>query len=80
VIDLKKINLVTSPLCTNFESEGKRVEIDIFGSAHKGWFLTVTDEHGNSIAWRDFFSSDQAALNEVMETISDRGIRCLFDT
>jgi hypothetical protein len=80
VIDLKKLHLVTSPLCTNFESEGKTVEIDIFGSAQKGWFLTVTDEPGNSVAWRDYFPSDQAALNEVMDTISDRGVHYLFDT
>ena len=80
MIDLRQMHHVTSPLCTNFESEGKTVEIDIFGSAHKGWSLTVTDENGNSVAWRDFFSTDQAALNEVMDTISDRGIRHLFDT
>jgi len=80
MIDLKEMHTVTSPLCTSFESEGMTIEIDIFGSAYKGWFLTVSDENDNSVTWNDTFPSELAALTNVLEIISDQGIRSIFET
>jgi len=70
--------IVMSPLCRSFESEGKSVQIDIFGDGDGGWLLEVIDQFGNSTVWDDPFSSDQAALDEALDTIDQEGIGSLI--
>ena len=74
----EEIDVVMSPLCRSFESEGKTVQIDIFGDGDGGWLLEVIDEYGNSSVWDDSFPSDQAALDEALDTIDEEGIGSLI--
>jgi hypothetical protein len=62
-------------ICKSFKSEGT-LQINIFGDG--GWLLEVLDEFGNSTAWDDSFFSDQAALDEALETICKEGIENLI--
>lgn len=74
----EEIDVVMSPLYRSFESEGKTVQIDIFGDGDGGWLLEVIDEYGNSSVWDDSFPSDQAALDEALDTIDEEGIGSLI--
>jgi hypothetical protein len=74
----EEIDIVMSPLCRLIESEGKTVQIDIFGDGDGGWLLEVIDEFGNSSVWDDSFHSDQAALDEALDIISEEGIQSLI--
>jgi uncharacterized protein len=74
----EEIDIVMSPLCRSFESEGTTVQIDIFGDGDGGWLLEVIDEFGNSTVWDDSFSSDQEALAEALGTIDGEGIESLI--
>jgi hypothetical protein len=73
-----EMEIVLSPLCRSFESRGKTVQIDIFGDGDGGWLLEVIDQFGNSTVWDDTFISDQAALDEALETIGEEGIESLI--
>jgi hypothetical protein len=74
----EEIQIVLSPLCRPFERRGKTVQIDIFGDGDGGWLLEVIDEFGNSTVWDDTFISDQAALDEALDTIENDGIESLI--
>ena len=65
-----------SPLCRSFASNDTTVQIDIYGDG--GWLLEVIDQFGNSTAWDDSFPSDQAALEEALDTIDQEGIESLI--
>ncbi|MEH6575872.1 MAG: hypothetical protein V7731_02235 [Amphritea sp.] len=67
-----------SPLCQKFERDGKTVEIEIYENGEGGWILETVDEFNNSTLWDDPFSSDQAALEEVLSAIEKEGIECLI--
>ena len=43
-----EVEIVMSSLCRSFDSEGKTVQIDIFGDGDGGWLLEVIDQYGNS--------------------------------
>jgi hypothetical protein len=73
-----EIEIVMSPLCRSFESQGQTVQIDIFGDGDGGWLLEVIDQFGNSTVWDDSFSFDQAALDEALSTIDKEGIESLI--
>ncbi len=70
--------LKMSDLCQSLTRDGKAVRVDIYGDGGDGWLLEVVDEHGNSLVWNDLFSSDQAALDEVLKSIEDDGIDSLI--
>jgi uncharacterized protein len=74
----EKMDIVMSPLCRSFESDGKTVQIDILGDGDGGWLLEVIDEFGNSSVWDDSFSSEKAALDEALDTIAEEGIESLI--
>lgn len=67
-----------SPLCQTIERDGKSVRIDIYENGEGGWVLEAVDEFNNSTVWDDLFTSDKAALDEVLDTIQKEGIKCLI--
>ena len=54
---------------------GAEVRIDIYRLETTDWSLEVIDETGASTVWGELFPTDQAALDEVMKTIREQGIR-----
>ncbi|PCJ17250.1 MAG: hypothetical protein COB04_09035 [Gammaproteobacteria bacterium] len=70
--------LEMSPLCQTLESNGKSVAVKIYSSDHGQWILEVVDEFDTSTVWEDPFKTDQAALEEVLDTIKTEGIECLI--
>ena len=73
-----EIELKMSPLCQKVESNGKSVEVEIYGNGDGKWILEVVDEFNNSTVWDDAFPTDQAALDELNDTIKTDGIECLI--
>ncbi len=67
-----------SPLCQSLTRDGKTVQIDIYEDGENGWLLEVVDEYGNSTCWDDPFSTEQGALDEVLNTIQEEGIGALI--
>lgn len=74
----EKIDVEMSPLCQDIERDGKTVRVDIYKDTEGGWLLEVVDEFNNSTVWDDPFNSDQAALDEALDTIEKEGIACLI--
>lgn len=74
----EEFELVMSPLCRKVQSNGKSVQVDIWNDGKGEWTLEVVDEFGNSTVWEDTFASDQAALEELNDTINTEGIECLI--
>lgn len=67
-----------SPLSRVVVEQGHTLEIRIYrGKNDAGWLLEVIDAEGTSTVWEDLFASDQAALDEVYQTIKDEGIEAL---
>ncbi len=69
--------LIMSPLCQTIESEGESVSVEIYGDGEGKWLLEVVDKYNTSTTWEDAFDTDQAALDEVLDTIKTEGIGCL---
>lgn len=74
----EEYKLEMSPLCRRIESKGKCVQVDIYGDGDGKWILEVVDEFKNSTVWEDAFATDQAALDEIEDTIKTEGIECLI--
>ena len=73
-----EVELKMSPLCQKVESNGKSVEVEIYGDGSGKWILEVVVQFKNSTVWEDPFSTDQAALDELNDTIKTDGIDCLI--
>src|SRR5271165_3404556 len=54
---------------------GTEVSIEIYRLETSDWSLEVIDETGASTVWSSLFPTDQAALDEVLKTIREEGIR-----
>lgn len=64
-----------SPLERVITRDGATVSICIYrGCADPGWILEIEDELGGSTCWNDLFETDQAALDEALDTIEKEGI------
>ncbi|MFT5084984.1 MAG: hypothetical protein ACI9Y1_003041 [Lentisphaeria bacterium] len=74
-----EIEIKKSPLCQTVESNEKTVQVEIYSDGNGKWLLEVVDEYNNSTVWEDLFPSDQAALDELNDTIKTEGIDCLID-
>lgn len=74
----EEYEIVHSFLSQAATSDGKTVEIEIYGDGKSGWILEVVDEHGNSTVWDDQFDTDQEALDEALDTIKEEGIDALI--
>jgi hypothetical protein len=69
--------LVMSPLCQSISDSGHTICVEIYRGPDSDWILEVVDASNNSTVWDDPFSTDQAALDEVLRTVRDEGIECL---
>ena len=68
--------LTYSPLACDVTRDGVTVKIQIYrGPGDGGWLLEVVDHEGGSTVWEDPFESEQAALDEAMQTLATDGIR-----
>ena len=65
-----------SRLSCKVRREGVEIEIHIYRMAGSddGWTLEVVDPEWNSTVWDESFESDQAALDEAIQTIDAEGI------
>jgi hypothetical protein len=66
--------LKMSPLSRTITRDGVTVYIDIFEDDEGGWVLEVVDEYNNSTVWNDPFDTDEAALQEALDSIEKEGI------
>ena len=73
-----EFELIMSPLCQNIERDGESIDVEIFQDGEGKWILEVVDKFQGSTVWDDHFSTDQAALDEVVKTIDTEGIGCLI--
>lgn len=67
-----------SPLSRKVESNGKSIEVLIYSNGDGKWILEAVDEFNGSTVWEDPFLTDQAALDELNDTIKTDGIECLI--
>jgi hypothetical protein len=75
-MDDEEDELINSPHACTVTRDGVSVRIWIYrGAREEGWTLEVEDAQGGSTVWDDRFASDQAALDEAMQTIESDGIQ-----
>lgn len=70
---MDELELIASPLSTEFELEGHFLRVEISGLVRNEWILEVVDEENTSTLWDDPFESDHAALAEFHRFISEHG-------
>ncbi len=69
-----------SPLERRISRDGISVRVLIYrGEADDGWILEVVDHAGGSTVWEEAFTTDRAALDEVLSTIEREGISCFAE-
>lgn len=73
-----EIEVKKSPLCRDIEADGKSVRVEIYEDGAGAWLLEIVDEYNNSTCWGDSFASDQAALDEALDTVAQEGIDSLI--
>ena len=68
--------LVHSPLSRSITRDGVTVEVRIYRCKDDDdeWSLEVVDQEGASTVWDEPFETDNAALDEVLQTIEKEGI------
>ena len=64
-----------SPLCRQITRDGTSIQVLIYSDGNYGWILEVVDEEDASTIWDNSFLTDQAALEEVMNTVEEEGIQ-----
>lgn len=71
--------LVFSPLCRRIKRKRISIRVHIYRlERDDDWMLEVEDQTGGSTVWTEPFSTDQAALDEVMNVIETEGIETFF--
>ncbi len=69
--------IIASPLSQTITRDGTTIDVKIYRGEHEAvWILEVVDSAGGSTVWDETFRTEQAALNEVLQTIDDEGIGC----
>ena len=76
---MKDPKIIYSALSRTVREGGTEVRIDIYRLETTDWSLEVIDETGASTVWEELFPTDQAALDEVMKTIREGGIRTFLN-
>lgn len=66
--------LKKSALCRTVEKDGSDLEIFIYKDGKGKWLLEVESESGTSVCWDDSFNTEQAALDEALQTIAENSI------
>lgn len=74
-----EFELIMSPLCQAYETDGISLQVDIYRGADTDWTLEVVNPSNTSIVWDDLFPSDQAAFAEFERTILAEGMRSFLD-
>ena len=72
-------DIIDSPLCRTIARDGISLRVEIYSGDDRQWILEVVDQGGTSIVWDDQFTTDQAALDELMKTIELEGIRSIVE-
>jgi len=72
-------DIIDSPLCRTIERDGISLKVEIYSGDDGQWILEVVDQGGTSIVWDGKFTTDQAALDELMKTIELEGIRSIVE-
>ena len=72
-------DIIDSPLCRTIERDGVFLKVEIYSGDDGQWILEVVDQGGTSIVWDGKFTTDQAALDELMKTIELEGIRSIVE-
>ena len=73
-------DIIDSPLCRTIERDGISLRVEIYSGDDRQWILEVVDQDGTSIVWDDQFTTDQAALDELMKTIELEGIQSIVES
>ena len=70
------VKIESSPLCQTLKRDGVEIDILIYRiqGSDDGWSLEVVNEEEASTVWDEPFDTDQAALDELMQTIEEEGI------
>lgn len=63
-----------SELSRTYREGDLSVEIDIYEDDEGGWLLEIIDEDDNSTLWEDAFDSEEEALDEALDALSEEGI------
>ncbi len=78
--DEEEPTIIYSQLQQRIEGDGTYIDVEIYrGEDETAWVLEVVDEEDASTLYEDFFKSDQAALDEVLATIQEFGIRVYLE-
>lgn len=73
-------DIIRSPLCQTFTSDGLTVQIDIYRLEDSGgWTLELIDAEGGSIVWEEQFATDAAAFAEFTEGLEELGLEKLIE-
>ena len=67
-----------SPLSQVVSRDGLSIRVDIYKNEQGRWLLELVDEYGNSTVWDAPFKTDQAALDEALDTIDKEGLATLI--
>ena len=79
-MDEREPNLVTSSLSRRVIRDGITVELCIYRiETNPEWSLEVVNSAGTSIVWDDLFSSDEAANEEFLRTVTEEGMAAFQD-
>jgi hypothetical protein len=72
---MDEYRLINSPLSRKMTRDGMTIEVLIYrGEDDPDWHLEVVDQEGGSTVWEGTFSTDQQALDEVLQTVENEGI------
>ena len=68
-------DILDSALFFRVEDEDTYVDIRIYRlEGHDHWNLEVVDAEGRATVWNDEFPTEEAALDEALETIQQEGL------
>ena len=73
--EMNEAEVKMSPFCRQITRDGTSIQVLIYSDGNYGWILEVVDEEDASTIWDNSFLTDQAALEEVMNTIEEEGIQ-----
>ncbi len=79
-MDKREPNLVTSSLSRDVTRDGITVELCIYWLETKTeWALEVVNSAGTSIVWDKQFPSYEAANEEFLRTVAEKGMDAFLD-
>jgi len=68
--------IIESPLSGKLVRDGTTIDVQIYrGEDESHWVLEVVDSDMTSFVWDGQFETDQAAMDELLRTISAEGMK-----